>query len=48
MKGNLRSWIHYLQVRDDDGVQQEHRDIAIQIKCIFMEQFPILATLIKP
>lgn len=36
MKGSLRSWIHYLEVRkEDEGTQQEHRDIATDIaKCI--------------
>ncbi len=42
MKGNLRSWIHYLQIRTDPGVQKEHRDIALGIKTIFMREFPIL------
>lgn len=43
MKGSVRSWIHYLEVRDDNGVQQEHRDIAIAIKDIFIEQLPIIS-----
>ena len=44
MKGSARSWIHYLDVRTDKSTQQEHRDIAIEIKKIFMAQFPITAT----
>lgn len=43
MKGNVRSWIHYLQARDADGVQKEHRDIAVLVKGIFKEQFPLTA-----
>lgn len=40
MCGTVRSWIHYLQVRDKPGVQKEHRDIAVAAKKIFKEQFP--------
>lgn len=28
MKGSVRSWIHYLQVRLDPTTQKEHRDVA--------------------
>jgi thymidylate synthase (FAD) len=28
MKGSLRSWIHYLEVRLDDSTQKEHREVA--------------------
>lgn len=43
MKGNVRSWIHYLQLRCGNGTQQEHKDIADAIKNIFIEQFPIIS-----
>ena len=43
MKGSLRSWIHYLEVRTDTSTQQEHREIAMEIKKIFMTQFPVTA-----
>ena len=42
MKGCLRSWIHYLQLRCDPGTQSEHRQIAEEIKQIFCQQFPII------
>ena len=38
-----RSWIHYLEVRTDKSTQQEHREIAMAIKKIFMAQFPVTA-----
>jgi len=44
MKGSVRSWIHYLEVRTDKSTQQEHQEIALAIKKIFMEQFPVTAT----
>jgi len=40
MKGSLRSWIHYCQVRNADGVQLEHREIAAAIQQILSEKFP--------
>lgn len=42
MNGTLRSWIHYLQLRCDNGTQLEHRLIASAIKEIFCEQFPTI------
>jgi len=43
MKGSVRSWIHYLEVRTDKSTQQEHREIALEIKKIFITQFPVTA-----
>jgi thymidylate synthase (FAD) len=40
MKGSIRSWIHYLELRTGDDTQKEHRDIANQIKNIFIQNFP--------
>jgi len=42
MKGSVRSWIHYLQVRMDEHTQKEHRDIANAIAMVFQEQFPLI------
>lgn len=43
MKGSVRSWIHYFQVRCDPATQKEHRDIALAGQEIFKEQFPIIS-----
>jgi len=43
MNGNLRSWIHYLDLRADVATQLEHREIAYAIKDIFIKQFPIIS-----
>ena len=40
VKGSVRSWITYLNVRLDHHTQQEHRDIALRIGTIFSKQFP--------
>lgn len=41
MKGSVRSWIHYLEVRTDESTQKEHRDIANEVRKIFIDQFPV-------
>jgi thymidylate synthase (FAD) len=41
--GTLRSWIHYIKLRESHGTQLEHMQIAKEIKVIFTEQFPIIA-----
>lgn len=43
MKGNLRSWLTYLDLRTSNGTQLEHQEIANEIKKLFIEQFPIIA-----
>lgn len=40
MTGNLRSWIHYIDLRCSNGTQKEHMDIANAVADIFAEQFP--------
>jgi thymidylate synthase (FAD) len=42
MSGSLRSWIHYCELRMDNGTQKEHREIATQCWNIITEQFPSL------
>ncbi|NTU50534.1 MAG: FAD-dependent thymidylate synthase [Desulfobulbaceae bacterium] len=43
MKGSVRSWIHYLEVRCDPSTQKEHREIADAIKALFVQEFPIVS-----
>lgn len=43
MTGNIRSWIHYLDLRSGNGTQKEHKEIADAIKAVFVEQFPNVA-----
>ena len=40
MKGSIRSWIHYLELRTLEDTQKEHRDIANGIQNIFSQKFP--------
>lgn len=43
MHGNLRSWLHYIQLRCGPETQLEHRQIAEGCRDIFIDQFPIIA-----
>ena len=43
MSGTVRSWIHYISLREKNGTQKEHMNIAKECKRIFCEQFPTVA-----
>jgi len=43
MTGSIRSWIHFLELRDDEHAQKEIQLIAQEIKNHFREQFPIIS-----
>jgi len=43
MTGSLRSWIHFLDLRDDEHAQKEIRLIAQEIKRQFADKFPIIS-----
>lgn len=42
MAGTLRSWIHYCQLRMDNGTQKEHREIATECWHILCDHFKFL------
>lgn len=42
MAGSVRSWIHYIDLRSQNGTQLEHMQIAQQAKEIFNKQFPTI------
>jgi thymidylate synthase (FAD) len=43
MTGSIRSWIHFLELRDDEHAQKEIQLIAKEIKKHFKEQFPVIS-----
>jgi len=43
MTGSIRSWIHFIQIRDDSHAQKEIQLIAKEIKDIFKTSLPILS-----
>ena len=44
MNGTIRSWIHYILLRKENGTQQEHMDIALACAKIISEIFPLNIT----
>ena len=42
MKGSLRSWIHYLQLRSANGTQKEHMEVALACAEIIAKIFPLI------
>lgn len=49
VNGTLRSWLHYLEVRDDPGVTQwEHVLLARKIKEVLIPAFPTVFGLLEP
>lgn len=43
MNGTLRDWIHYINLRTEEGTQLEHREIVLEVKNIFIDEFPIIS-----
>jgi thymidylate synthase (FAD) len=43
MTGSIRSWIHFLDIRDDGHAQKEAQEIAREIKNIFIDQLPLIS-----
>ena len=43
MTGSIRSWIHFLELRDDGHAQKEIQLVAQEIKKHFINQFPIIS-----
>jgi thymidylate synthase (FAD) len=41
MNGTLRSWVHYIQLRSENGTQKEHMDIAKECAKVIHKIFPI-------
>jgi len=47
-KASVRTWLHYLDVRDDPGVtQSEHVDIARAIRAVLAPVFPAIIKEVK-
>ena len=47
MQGTVRSWLHFIQVRDDEGVaQKEVVDVARKVKKELLKLYPFLESVI--
>ena len=42
MNGTLRSWVHYIQLRSENGTQKEHQDIALACAEEIEKIFPMI------
>lgn len=48
MNGTVRSWLHFIQVRDDEGVaQKEVVDVARKAKVELLKHFPFLEEMLE-
>jgi thymidylate synthase (FAD) len=45
VNGTLRSWIHYIDLRIENGTQKEHREIAAACAEVIAKVFPIIKTI---
>ena len=43
MSGTIRSWLHYIDLRSDNGTQKEHMQIARSVGEIFDTEFPTIS-----
>lgn len=43
MTGDVRTWIHYLNLRTDEATQLEHRVIAEEVKQVFIKELPVIS-----
>ena len=42
MNGTIRSWIHYIELRSDNGTQKEHREVALSCMAELINVFPMM------
>ena len=42
VNGTLRSWIHYIELRSENGTQKEHMEIAQEIGRVISKIFPVI------
>lgn len=47
MNGTLRSWLHYVDLRADNGTQKEHQEVAIKCRSELMKLYPFLEEFYK-
>ena len=47
VNGNLRSWLHYLEVREDQTTQKEHRELANKCRKVLEPVFPTVLGITK-
>jgi thymidylate synthase (FAD) len=48
VKGSIRSWLHFIEVRTDPSTQKEHREIALACAQAISEIFPMITNSVHP
>jgi thymidylate synthase (FAD) len=43
VNGTIRSWIHYIELRSENGTQKEHMEIAKEVGRVISKIFPVIA-----
>jgi len=47
MNGTVRSWLHYISLRKENGTQAEHIDVALKAKDEVLKYFPFLESVLE-
>lgn len=47
MNGTIRSWIHFIQLRSDNGTQKEHQLIAMECAKVIAAVFPMATEMVN-
>lgn len=47
MNGTVRSWLHYINLRESNGTQAEHTDVAVKAKKEVLKYFPFLESVLE-
>lgn len=47
MNGTVRSWLHYIELREKNGTQLEHVDVALKCKAEVLKYFPFLESVLE-
>ena len=47
INGTIRSWIHYLEVRSEEGTQKEHQLVALEVTKAINEVFPQMHSILE-
>ena len=42
VNGTLRSWIHYIELRRENGTQKEHMEIALKCAEVIRDLYPLI------
>ena len=48
MMGNVRSWLHFIDLRKANGTQKEHQQIALSCLELLKENFPTICEAMWP